>query len=1544
MGREESKRQIIMLEQNKRLGLAAILFVLTILFLPIAIAEYSLQGSIYPKSTCYSAGIRIKDVQYDQNRSQLWMQLSNGKIEVDQINEANQTATFLACFSGVTGTSTNFEINLYKDHIISSGGYYKITYSGGIPVNLSRLTSTTTLPQYMCGNFFGICKGVNEPNYDWTVATDPDNNRFIVEYRWKATDLGGTGDTWTYMFETYTTNADNITFVQRITSGFSPGPMMRMDWNPNSGYLIPRVGGAGVPTTYYIMPQADVQQDMHWNSLCGTGWNSGGQNMTCGASLLPFYSGGSTGQGGTYWNYNNAWQRTAPRNYGGVNWNTNTYYWLIDSTFSASHAFGAFAYQNDGTDNGGIRGTCGLNTSQPLNMFRLNDQETLVFNSNGAIFSCDFTDQANPTWTQLPFTPIITGGTYASQQKVYYGIGWDGVENYVTAIGGFTGNGDAPVTSFPYERVGRLTQDGTSFKDFINEYGITYLLGHTSGSPTYSYVWAVDNTNPAVLNSTPNKHLITIQNTSADEGSIALANNVLYNAHQNSMFALTPASQVFGTHSENNIYTLYGANTFQAISNAGTDKLMLCYNHNATSIFDRNKTTLTYYNITSGAEIPSQTNPTSTTDITEQCNQLLNVPSRNKVYADMQDMLIIQNTSRNADDNQQGFFTPYSTHTSSPGAMDYDQTTQRIIRAVGANGIVELNTSNENYVQYAYCQPTGSINTTSVALISNNQYVAVGNVIGTSQGVIYACDLAGSGTKYPVWQFYIDITSPRVIRYDLVRDYLHIIGATQYDIYALPGNPGNQTVAPATLYNYVKSNSTNQPITGAVVTLSPADGNVSFTGSDTTSSIGLATITQIPPGNYLRSISATCYQNITNTAVTFAPNEVINVTSYMIGNQTCINNLVINITNLNVLARDQSTNLTIPMVNVSLQQSPGAQHYSTLTNATGTASFLNIIGGDYDITANATGYDLYLSFLQIPINATTNITIYMTPTVNVTINQTGNTTIENMTLIGSYTDTNSKFKDLIIKYGIGYILGHATNTTEVSVLGIDNSNPPLLSTAQKRKVIIQTTTNSPGAFTEASNVIYIGSEKTIYTINPADKIIAGNFAWGADYTILGNVRVDALKSAGSHRLALCTYLTNGSMFKPTGAYFTWYNTSSSTELPSNLNPAYYDIGDPNLVCNAMLYQSDIKLMVTDAQSQILLTDQTDTDPSGTITGVINPTSTLNESPSAFDYEPLNLVTYEARGQSGIFALNIIKYGISILGRCQPIGNTITYSVATADTNIYYGLAKRDLGNSSETIIYACTQNSTGYFTPFKEYPINLANPKAIKYDSATKTIHVLGENTYQIYILGNQSINITGTASLYNTIRNANTNELIVGAAVTLLPVYSGTTYNTTSNYQGVAVITNITSNDYMKTTQKAGYLTSASAVTFTSNELINVTSYLTPASIPLQGNFTIPECTDTIKGVWICNMVKITCDADTQCPTGRCEIASGDQPRHCSAFNYTLCDAAGRPRNNACFIKYTSQGSLKGIANWTLGNWLYFLVIVIIIFLILTWKIAHDD
>jgi len=84
--------------------------------------------------------------------------------------------------------------------------------------------------------------------------------------------------------------------------------------------------------------------------------------------------------------------------------------------------------------------------------------------------------------------------------------------------------------------------------------------------------------------------------------------------------------------------------------------------------------------------------------------------------------------------------------------------------------------------------------------------------------------------------------------------------------------------------------------------------------------------------------------------------------------------------------------------------------------------------------------------------------------------------------------------------------------------------------------------------------------------------------------------------------------------------------------------------------------------------------------------------------------------------------------------------------------------------------------------------------------------------------------------------------------------------------------------------------------------------------------------CVDN--GIWLCGDVTNSCSSDSQCLSDNCNVPLGK----CSRFNMSVCDEAGLPRGQGCIAKFSFDSGMSSFTNWLLSNFLWVIIIVIVI------------
>ena len=359
------------------------------------------------------------------------------------------------------------------------------------------------------------------------------------------------------------------------------------------------------------------------------------------------------------------------------------------------------------------------------------------------------------------------------------------------------------------------------------------------------------------------------------------------------------------------------------------------------------------------------------------------------------------------------------------------------------------------------------------------------------------------------------------------------------------------------------------------------------------------------------------------------------------------------------------------------------------------------------------------------------------------------------------------------------------------------------------------------------------------------------------------------------------------------------------------------------------------------------------------TGVVTIKTVLCENPSITIPGPLVYVqNYDYLGEHVV-----IKYANSG-GNAQFIMPVGTYTFGAEDPD--YTMPNTTTCTTGSTC-NLCMTFQTNITLTVKVYDSQTFNPingasvevyrRATGYDetkltnangNANFTIHPL--QTYEIYVTktgyyaeGDSgswwtdsiqpiylSPSITGSANAVLTIKSATTLLPIFNAYVTLSDPLSGDYKQGYTNSDGQVDFNNLLgSTVYRVRGIRNGYadgtfsLETISNTTITETYLLTPSSYTTPSTVTINGTITETWC----DGLWIGAMKNVRCTEDTDCITGQCTPMGT-----CSTFNWTWCDANGRQRNQRCMAKATTDCGLNNTSNWMLDNFLWMLVILIVI------------
>lgn len=144
------------------------------------------------------------------------------------------------------------------------------------------------------------------------------------------------------------------------------------------------------------------------------------------------------------------------------------------------------------------------------------------------------------------------------------------------------------------------------------------------------------------------------------------------------------------------------------------------------------------------------------------------------------------------------------------------------------------------------------------------------------------------------------------------------------------------------------------------------------------------------------------------------------------------------------------------------------------------------------------------------------------------------------------------------------------------------------------------------------------------------------------------------------------------------------------------------------------------------------------------------------------------------------------------------------------------------------------------------------------------------------------------------------------------------------SNALGYAIFVGLDTGSVVVQASKDDFEASSTTAVIGSNQTTQVTLELGGVS-DSQTRFD-RDCVDN--GIWLCGDVTNACTNDSDCLSDNCNVALGQ----CSRFNMSVCDEAGLPRGQGCIAKYSFESGMSSFTNWLLSNFLWVLIIVIVI------------
>jgi len=313
------------------------------------------------------------------------------------------------------------------------------------------------------------------------------------------------------------------------------------------------------------------------------------------------------------------------------------------------------------------------------------------------------------------------------------------------------------------------------------------------------------------------------------------------------------------------------------------------------------------------------------------------------------------------------------------------------------------------------------------------------------------------------------------------------------------------------------------------------------------------------------------------------------------------------------------------------------------------------------------------------------------------------------------------------------------------------------------------------------------------------------------------------------------------------------------------------------------------------------------------------------------------VTMQVRDQGG--AYSDPEYDYIIVNDCTANTSTNLFfkildgstaqPIVGATINIY----------DDETLIDTGTTNSYGQadFTSISTYKLYRATISSLP-TYATKTEYFYPSDTRYIRYL-DRLIDPNATEQrtiLIVNVMDADENPIEGVLVATLEPTTGASVYSQT-DYDGTAYLFDVKpSPRFLVTAKKEPYETTSIYTSIGTGETKTLTITMGEGTLPIATN---RGCADTIRYVILCGNLTTTgigntCTQDSDCISGRCSL--GLSVRTCSKFNYTLCDSQGINRGNTCIFRNVTNGLLASAGNWILDNFLYVLVIVVILVFIL--------
>lgn len=715
---------------NKTIGMTIITTILFFLLIHYTTATLSYTGATYiPK--CSPGTQTIKDFTINSERNHLYMALSDGTLEIDDISNGGQTN--LICDVATTGVK-NINTLEYNDNTLwTDSRIYNITYVSNIPLltdkGASPIVNTTSTG---AGTWMDNQLTFTDHNHAYSII-------HIAETAGAGCSGGGTR--YRTKMQTYLINGDSYSIVTTTPGGatasnlfdtcdyaYSSGPS---DGTTLTGAMMTTDGkilasqynaGAGFSRGYYNSPNTirsnkttsnDNYDVLNPSNKTTTGYTA---NLPTGIQVnLP---GLSTARFSQTLGYDATTKYAyAPGSNGGIQGAT-----LID-------------YSNDNIPT--ARGICGKTSTMYTSIYHISNSEVYLFypiiGGESSAIRCDYTNPVNPSgYNETAITNKIYHyktftGNYSNQLYVLEGN--NTAEKNVRIITGFTGststtcgngilefaetcdngiaNGACPLTCSNTCQVNTCTTNTTTTtltKTGQANFGKNYTLSDISFDGVLSFITAHYADNSQSIN-----YLETIDYTSGafqtgQPITSTFHSERIINSNTNYTDGNTYADNYVWTGSDNNFFRFVNTQNYNTIQIAGYDN----YNNGTYIAKDIQKITNTTYlacwwNPSTGGGIISTINvnqpssyggafqdlnstPYSGSTTYDYCRQIIYDPTNKMAYLLTRNYLYYYNLSTNTPVFTTLYPLPQASSTSHQ-AMTLDNANGYIYIAEPANGI-----------------------------------------------------------------------------------------------------------------------------------------------------------------------------------------------------------------------------------------------------------------------------------------------------------------------------------------------------------------------------------------------------------------------------------------------------------------------------------------------------------------------------------------------------------------------------------------------------------------------------------------------------------------------------------------------------------------------------------------------------------------------------------------------------------------------------------------------------------------------------------------